>query len=249
MLEILQLFRCLVTWPLSTGCHVTNLYLLSLDHSPCRWYWVIGSYFSWAVINAADVAGLSPTGYPSQRVLELSWWSGKFRWHGITICTEGHCWPEVLLHQCLLANLLTENRCGRQLLAMKGVTTEMVGVVILASLRNWSISDLMPALLSVPLPRPALLPGLPMEVLAPVSCRFCWSCNCSYFCPQGGTEGQKWRMNLVGWWQVTLSLPRLDQLHYQKWCHWFATPFLIPGSSAIGEGVVHNLGKDILASL
>ena len=26
ILEILQLFRCLVTWPLSTGCHVTNLY-------------------------------------------------------------------------------------------------------------------------------------------------------------------------------------------------------------------------------
>ena len=32
--------------------------------------------------------------------------------------------------------MLTENRCGRQLLAMKGVTTEMVGVVILASLRK-----------------------------------------------------------------------------------------------------------------
>ena len=35
-----------------------------------------------------------------------------------------------------MVNLLTGNRCSRQLWAIKGVTTEMVGVVILASLRK-----------------------------------------------------------------------------------------------------------------
>ena len=181
------------------GLSRDQLVLLSLDHSPCRWYWVIGSYFSWAVINATDVASLSPNGCTSKRVFKLSWWSGNFRWHGMTICTEGHWWAEVLLHHCLVANLLTGNRCSRQLWAIKGVTTEMVGIVILACLRNWSISDLMPVLLSVLLPRPALLPGLPMEALTQVSCRFLLvPCTCAYFCPQGETEGQKWRMNLVG---------------------------------------------------
>ena len=120
ILEILQPFRCLVTWPLAAGCHVTNLYLLSLDHFPCRWYWVTSSYFSWAVINATEVASLSPTGCTSPRVFELSRWSGNFRWHGMTICTEVHWWAEVILHHCLVANLLTGNRYSRQLWAIKG---------------------------------------------------------------------------------------------------------------------------------